>query len=171
MTPAGFPHSEIFGSKLGKQLPEAFRSYPRPSSPPSAKASTICPYLLDQISPRTRMFHPLAGHPLSELRSRPHAQNAISIGHRKTIRLSKTADPAHGSAPACLGPAALEGRRKIQKTVGGADRDRTDDLRLAKPALSQLSYSPKFGGLARGRGPAARTAGLWPALGCPSPAP
>jgi hypothetical protein len=28
-------------------------------------------------------------------------------------------------------------------TDGGADRDRTDDLRLAKPALSQLSYSPK----------------------------
>jgi hypothetical protein len=27
--------------------------------------------------------------------------------------------------------------------VGGADRDRTDDLRLAKPALSQLSYSPE----------------------------
>ena len=25
---------------------------------------------------------------------------------------------------------------------GGAERDRTDDLRLAKPALSQLSYSP-----------------------------
>ncbi len=29
---------------------------------------------------------------------------------------------------------------------GGADRDRTDDLRLAKPALSQLSYSPKVAG-------------------------
>ncbi len=28
------------------------------------------------------------------------------------------------------------------KNSGGADRDRTDDLRLAKPALSQLSYSP-----------------------------
>ena len=28
-------------------------------------------------------------------------------------------------------------------TLGGADRDRTDDLRLAKPALSQLSYSPE----------------------------
>jgi hypothetical protein len=27
--------------------------------------------------------------------------------------------------------------------LGGADRDRTDDLRLAKPALSQLSYSPE----------------------------
>ena len=26
--------------------------------------------------------------------------------------------------------------------ASGADQDRTDDLRLAKPALSQLSYSP-----------------------------
>ena len=26
--------------------------------------------------------------------------------------------------------------------VGGADRDRTDDLKLAKLALSQLSYGP-----------------------------
>jgi hypothetical protein len=25
---------------------------------------------------------------------------------------------------------------------GGGERDRTDDLRLAKPALSQLSYTP-----------------------------
>ena len=28
--------------------------------------------------------------------------------------------------------------------VGGAERDRTDDLMLAKHALSQLSYSPSF---------------------------
>jgi hypothetical protein len=28
-------------------------------------------------------------------------------------------------------------------TLRGADLDRTGDLRLAKPALSQLSYSPK----------------------------
>ena len=33
----------------------------------------------------------------------------------------------------------------------GADRDRTDDLRLAKPALSQLSYSP--GNMGRGLHP------------------
>ncbi len=32
----------------------------------------------------------------------------------------------------------------------GADRDRTDDLRLAKPALSQLSYSPEIYGLSPG---------------------
>ena len=29
-----------------------------------------------------------------------------------------------------------------QRGAGGVDRDRTDDLRLAKPALSQLSYDP-----------------------------
>ena len=41
MTPAGFPHSDIHGSKLGRQLPVAFRSHPRPSSVVDAKASTV----------------------------------------------------------------------------------------------------------------------------------
>ncbi len=39
----GFPHSEISGSKLVKQLTEAYRSLPRLSSPLGAKASAICP--------------------------------------------------------------------------------------------------------------------------------
>ena len=30
-------------------LPEAYRSLPRPSSTSSAKASTVCPFLLDHI--------------------------------------------------------------------------------------------------------------------------
>ena len=33
---SGFPHSEISGSKLICQLPEAYRRLPRPSSPPIA---------------------------------------------------------------------------------------------------------------------------------------
>jgi hypothetical protein len=33
---AGFPHSEIPGSKLVSQLTEAYRRLPRPSSPPTA---------------------------------------------------------------------------------------------------------------------------------------
>ena len=37
----GFPHSDIHGSTLGRQLPVAFRSLPRPSSAPGAKASTV----------------------------------------------------------------------------------------------------------------------------------
>ena len=46
MTPAGFPHSEILGSKLAWQLPEAYRSLLRPLSSPSAKAFTVDPYKL-----------------------------------------------------------------------------------------------------------------------------
>ena len=34
------------------------------------------------------------------------------------------------------------GARAARGRVGGADRNRTGDLRLAKPALSRLSYSP-----------------------------
>src|SRR5947209_1416740 len=43
MTGAGFPHSDTLGSTLGWQLPEAYRSLPRPSSAPGAQASTVCP--------------------------------------------------------------------------------------------------------------------------------
>ena len=41
-SPAGFPHSEILGSKFVYQLPEAYRRLRRPSSAPIAKASTVC---------------------------------------------------------------------------------------------------------------------------------
>jgi hypothetical protein len=43
---SGFLHSEIFGSMLDWQLPEAFGSLPPPSSPLDAKASTKCPFKL-----------------------------------------------------------------------------------------------------------------------------
>jgi hypothetical protein len=46
----GFPHSEISGSKLICQLPEAYRRLSRPSSPIIAKASTMCSYSLDPIT-------------------------------------------------------------------------------------------------------------------------
>jgi hypothetical protein len=47
---AGFPHSEICGSKLVCQLPAAYRKLLRPSSHVIAKASTICTYSLDPIT-------------------------------------------------------------------------------------------------------------------------
>ena len=43
----GFPHSEISGSKVACHLPEAYRRLLRPSSPLTAKASTVCAYSLD----------------------------------------------------------------------------------------------------------------------------
>ncbi len=48
---AGFPHSEISGSKSVCRLPEAYRRLPRLSSPLTAKASTVCASSLDHITP------------------------------------------------------------------------------------------------------------------------
>src|SRR5436853_7925595 len=47
---AGFPHSEIRGSKPICRLPAAYRRLSRPSSPVIAKASTTCTYSLDPIT-------------------------------------------------------------------------------------------------------------------------
>ena len=49
ITAGGFPHSDICGSSGYLLLTAAFRSLSRPSSAPSAKASTLCPFLLDLI--------------------------------------------------------------------------------------------------------------------------
>ena len=53
LLPGGFPHSEIAGSKLVCQLADTYRRLPRPSSPCAAKASAICAYSLDHITPRS----------------------------------------------------------------------------------------------------------------------
>jgi hypothetical protein len=43
----------------------------------------------------------------------------------------------------------LDASRRVAAKVGGGERNRTDDLLLAKQALSQLSYTPNTGGQAR----------------------
>ena len=52
---AGFPHSDISGSKSVCRLPEAFRRLPRLSSPLTAKASTMCTSLLDYTTLKGRI--------------------------------------------------------------------------------------------------------------------
>ena len=47
---SGLPHSDISGSLLICQLPEAFRRLSRLSSPLIAKASTLCILFLDHIT-------------------------------------------------------------------------------------------------------------------------
>src|SRR4030095_15106104 len=81
MTRAGFPHSDTPGSTLGWQLPEAYRSLPRPSSASGAKASTTCPYQLDTHA-HTTPYKPHTPPP------GPPARRATSP------RLARTADPA-----------------------------------------------------------------------------
>ena len=48
ITARGFPHSEIPGSKVVQHLTGAYRSRPRPSSTPGAKASANGSYYLDR---------------------------------------------------------------------------------------------------------------------------
>ena len=93
------------------------------------------------------------------------------VSEEKTIRLSKITRHLEPSSRDAIrrpvsGRRVLEGPRsralrrrhpevqgrkrdgaRRERKIGGADRDRTDDLRLAKPALSQLSYSPALLGI------------------------
>ena len=57
----GFPHSDIAGSMLVASSTDAFRRLPRPSSPLTAKASTVCAYSLDHITP-SRLWHWRVAH-------------------------------------------------------------------------------------------------------------
>ena len=56
ITPARLPHSDTLGSTLVCQLPEAYRRLPRPSSAPSAKASTDCSYKLKPTQNKPKML-------------------------------------------------------------------------------------------------------------------
>ena len=57
----GFSHSEISGLKLIYQLTEAYRRLSRPSSPSNAKASVVCTYSLDHITPNYLSLCPKMG--------------------------------------------------------------------------------------------------------------
>jgi hypothetical protein len=175
---AGFPHSEISGSKPICRLPAAYRRLSRPSSPIIAKASTTCTYSLDPITLLPR--GPLAGPPsksnqgdASQSHSRHHS--ATGNSHACAPRLSTRHDAIHNPVSRLLTPSSqrrvrqdnylhsrllkssrwcFDEAKKHHSTAharldavssgvaGGANRDRTDDLLLAKQALSQLSYGP-----------------------------
>ena len=164
-----FGHCRI---KACCQLPDTFRRLPRPSSPLTAKASTVCALSLDHITPRRLSGCPYVqrvarGYCMSQATVRllastthlgsfksqdtchiPNFQGTPSRLQRQTV--SKVC--AHLSRVVGLGglepPASpLSGVRSNHLSYrpgksGGADRDRTDDPLLAKQVLSQLSYSP-----------------------------
>src|SRR3954468_9836148 len=68
---AGFPHSEICGSKCVCSLPAAYRKLLRPSSPVIAKASTMCTYSLVPIT--------LAPHRLNEGRHKDKKYSVVAL--------------------------------------------------------------------------------------------
>ena len=70
----------------------------------------------------------------------------ISRGGGGSIRASRPGRPHRpfpvGLARSATRPIRWSRMRRWNETAGGARRDRTDDLMLAKHALSQLSYCP-----------------------------
>ena len=117
LTCGGLPHSEILGSK------------PVCGSP---RLIAACHVLHRFSAPR---------HPPSTLSS-------LTIKYLKresfvfTHSLVKDRDH-RGSKGASVNRSAVSSALRLShRPFGGADRNRTGDLRLAKPPLSQLSYSP-----------------------------
>jgi hypothetical protein len=93
-----FPHSDIPGSMDGQLLTRAFRSRPRPSSAPGAKASTVCSCSLDHEEHRVchyGVFKVRAGRSRMS-RSRPGAGlsklNSVERRGRRCSRRARTPD-------------------------------------------------------------------------------
>ena len=148
-----FPDSEICGSKGARPSPQLIAAcyvlhrLCAPRHPPDALALTLdrsafvpCP----ETKPAERP---------TKFRVRIHA---ISLECRiKIYRPCKPANPAFTMSMTCRTRDRVCTREHILKLIvsvvldascgwqsGGANRDRTDDLKLAKLALSQLSYGP-----------------------------
>ena len=162
----GFPHSEILGSKLVRSSPRLIAAYhvlhrlSAPRHPPNAlkaldHSHDRCPPRPD---PRTRVGLTLIRktwpEPLgpSHYACRTHRiKGAVtpSLVAGRDVRLIRYVPSSRCQTPARDPAAASEllidsGRVPASAAAapGGARRDRTDDLMLAKHALSQLSYAP-----------------------------
>ena len=151
LEPAGFPHSDISGSQAVCRLPEAFRRLPRPSSPLTAKASTVCAYSLDHITPNRRSSRQ-PKHYMTMLTPIPALlrKSLVTLSRYQRSRASRLYSVRFqivkerliaSSNDSQTNPIRLR-LRLITCQNGGAREDRTPDLLRARQALSQLSYGP-----------------------------
>ena len=141
--------------KACSQLPGTYRNVLRPSSPLSAKASTRCPSCacLLSVMPGDRTSVPvLPGSPTAPVtlaKTRPASGitryvsvffSHFTMSNSRRITVVTTARPKAALLKAVCGSIH---QPVIRQKTGGGERDRTDDLLLAKQALYQLSYTPK----------------------------
>jgi hypothetical protein len=129
------------------QLTDAFRRLPRPSSPLTAKASTVCAWSLDPIAPtltgQTNRSQPIA---LLASTTRWYRSHAPPVSRQPMLPQRLLHPPCQRTSP------GLNTRQpnlfvcaSLPVPPGGASRDRTGDPLLAKQVLSQLSYGPPIG--------------------------
>ena len=122
MTPAGFPHSDIPGSKtvcVSPRLIAAYHVLHRllvPRHPPCT---------LSSLTGSSKVLHCV--YPASRIRLSMSVHDARAPSHHEMVQISLSVP--HGDT-------SLES--------GGDSGARTRSLRLAKPALSQLSYIPNM---------------------------
>ena len=97
------------------------------------------------------LVRPRSGHPRRSFSQQPNHPLILPISSRydaKTIGSSSNKPSIHNvrnQADATKASAKPCSQVQNQHQSGGARRDRTDDLMLAKHALSQLSYGPNCG--------------------------
>jgi hypothetical protein len=137
----GFPHSEIFGSKCAGNSPKLIAAchvlhrLSVPRHPPNALLA------LDFICQRTTISRSSFGS--FRAGDDPHTQQPCLPFQSHDERDSGDLDFQTSSDERCQRTnSAPSPARRVQCDDGGGRRDRTDDLLLAKQALSQLSYAP-----------------------------
>ena len=162
MTPAGFPHSDIHGSEPASGSPWLFAASHvlhrrlAPRHPPFALCSLtittdratedgstmkLCtrPAILSSQRKLVPVFNcQRAGLEPGPAGGRSEAQGSgLPFREAHNLELLRRFRRLSSSLVSAFFPFATP-----VPEIGGADRDRTDDLLVANQALSQLSYSP-----------------------------
>jgi hypothetical protein len=143
MTPEGLPHSEILGSMPVCGSPRLIAAchvlhrFSAPRHPPSTLSSLTIKYLRREsfslIYPTLLSKTLITADQKGLQPLKPCFIRAADLSHQRRFRSRRC------SVFGCRCSGIPDYR---SPKSGGADRNRTGDLRLAKPPLSQLSYSP-----------------------------
>jgi hypothetical protein len=100
-TGVGFTHSEIRGSMPVQRLTAAYRSRPRPSSAPGAKASTVCPYYLDgELRDRPKASTENHGRPRATVGEYPSGHPGGATQYLALVQFSSSAEVGRRGSPA-----------------------------------------------------------------------
>ena len=146
----GFPHSEISGSQSICRLPEAYRRLSRLSSPLTAKASTVCAYSLDHITPKNLKLCLVWNTTFAEnlrLNSQIYLDHIVCsetayvfvlLSHTQIFKEQFWRKDQKSILSNVRSEHSFLSFQRLSSN-GGAKRDRTADLLRAKQALSQLS--------------------------------
>ena len=148
----GLPHSEIPGSKPVCGSPRLIAAchvlhrFSAPRHPPSTLSSLTIKYLRRESFSFTRLScqrsrSPRIKKPLAWLQGAFSSAPSDQVIEPAACRLPPASERFLLSESFLI-RAPSECHRFRPQDVGGAERNRTADLRLAKPPLSQLSYSP-----------------------------